>query len=102
MVRCRICAIVGRHATVSILTVQDLFYARPGAAPTQLRLQPCLASGNALDHPDQMQLRAAQEDAGELLAPFLGPLDVPLTMRLDVGLPTLYSASMTSTTTPTR
>lgn len=69
------------------MTVQNRFYARPEAPPTQLRLQPRLASWDATDHPDQVRLRAALEDVGELLAPVLAPLEVPLAMRLDVGLP---------------
>jgi len=75
------------YVTVSRMTVQNRFYARPEAAPTQLRLQPRLASWDATDHPDQVRLRAALEDVGELLAPVLAPLEVPLAMRLDVGLP---------------
>ena len=55
--------------------------------PTQLRLQPRLASWNAAGHPDQVRLRAALEDASELLKGALAPLDVPLAVRLDVGLP---------------
>ena len=40
-----------------------------------------------MDHPDQVRLRAALHDAGELLKPALSEFDVPLAVRLDVGLP---------------
>jgi hypothetical protein len=72
---------------VSCVTVHNRFYERPEAPPTRLRRRPRLASWNAAGHPDQVRLRAALEDAGELLAPSLAKLDVPLALRLDVGLP---------------
>jgi hypothetical protein len=75
------------YATIAGVTLQHRFYAKPSAAPTQLRLRPRLASWNGADHPDQVRLRAALADAGELLAPALAPLDVPLALQFDIGLP---------------
>lgn len=64
-----------------------VFFRRPENEPTDLCVPPRLASWNAADHPDQIELAKALGHAADTLAPTLTGTTGPLALRLDVGLP---------------
>jgi hypothetical protein len=60
------------------------WYARPEGDKQQLRLAPQLFSGEKINHPEQIKLRAYLDDTEELLA--ASRIHGPWVLRLDVGL----------------
>ncbi|GAA2756331.1 hypothetical protein [Actinopolymorpha rutila] len=62
-------------------------YARPEGPALELGTQPRLASWDAATHPNQVRLRHYHRHAAGLVAPTLGAMTEPWSLRLDVGLP---------------
>ena len=74
------------NATVSQVTAEPLFFARPEGPAIELGVPPRLATWNVAGDPDQLKLAASLEDADQRLEHTLNQLKGPLALRLDAGL----------------
>jgi hypothetical protein len=72
---------------VPVVALAPVFFAKPDAEMSALKIAPRLASWDAAGHPDQLALHKSLDHAEALLAPQLVMLPEPRALRLDVALP---------------